>query len=242
MDPAYYERYAQVEDGHWWFRARRRIVGRVLDGLRLPDGARLLEAGCGTGGNLAFLARYGRLDAFEIDARARELAGARGVTKVKDGALPDRIPFSGPYDAILMLDVLEHVQDDRAALVALHQRLAPGGALVMTVPAFPFLWSRHDVVNHHFRRYRRTGLVDQLREAGFHVQHATYFNTTLFPLVAAARVIGNLRGQTGGSDADVIPSPLVNRLLETVFGGERFVVPHMRLPFGVSILAVARRA
>ena len=247
MDAAYYARYAEVEDRHWWFAARRRIVGRVLDGLRLPPGARLLEAGCGTGGNLALLARYGHLDAFEIDPGARALADARGVTPVLPGALPDAVPFDGPYDAIALLDVLEHVADDAAALAALRDRLAPpgagrpGGALVLTVPAFMFLWSRHDVVNHHERRYRRGPLVARLRGAGLRVDHATYFNTLLFPPVAAVRLLHRLRGVEGGSDVDTIPAGPVNRVLEGVFAAERFVAPWLRLPFGVSVLAVARR-
>lgn len=241
MDAAYYEQYARVEDEHWWFRARRRIVARVLDGLGLPPDARLLEAGCGTGGNLPLLARYGTLDAFEIDDRARELAGARGVVPVRAGALPDRVPFDGPYDAILLLDVLEHVEDDAAALAALHARLRVGGHLVLTVPAFMLLWSRHDVVNHHFRRYRRGALLARLRGAGFTVPHATYFNATLFPPIAAVRLLNRLRGVEGGSDADALPGPALNRLLEGVFAAERFWVPQGRLPFGVSLLAVARR-
>ena len=242
MNAAFYEQYAAVEDRHWWFAARRRIVARVLGGLGLPAGARILEVGCGTGGNLAMLARFGRVEAAEMDGRACELANARGVAPVTRGWLPDGLPFEdGAYDLVALLDVLEHVEDDRAALERLARLLAPGGALVVTVPAYAFLWSRHDVVNHHFRRYRRGALVRKLREAGLAVAHATYFNTLLFPAIAAARGAGRVLGREGGSDVDAIPPAPVNRVLEAVFAAERFAAPRVRLPFGVSILAVARR-
>lgn len=244
MDAAYVETYATVEDDHWWFRGRRRILDTVLGGLDLPAGARILEAGCGPGGNLAMLQRHGTVDAFEIDDAARAHANRRGLADVRPGALPDAVPFDGPYDVIGLFDVIEHVEDDAAALVALRDRLAPAGRLVLTVPAFMWLWSEHDVVNHHFRRYDRAGLVARLEAAGLAVEHATYFNTLLFPLVAGVRGLHRLRGQSGGggSDADTIPPPPVNRLLERVFAAERHLVPTRRLPVGVSLLAVARRA
>lgn len=250
MDAAYVETYATVEDDHWWFRGRRRILDAVLRGLALPEGARILEAGCGPGGNLAMLQRHGTVDAFEIDDAARAHATRRGLVDVRAGALPHAVPFDGPYDLIGLFDVLEHVEDDHAALVALRERLADGGRLLLTVPAFMALWSQHDVANHHFRRYDRAGLVARLAGAGFDVEHATYFNTLLFPLVAGARALQRLRGPVPGpgarpdeasaSDADTIPPPPVNRLLERVFAAERHVVPARRLPVGVSLLAVAR--
>lgn len=241
MDAAYYDTYARVEDEHWWFAARRRILARVLDGLKLPPDARLLEAGCGTGGNLALLARYGRLDAGEIDARARAYATARGITAVRPLTLPHDVPFEDEaYDVVALLDVLEHVEDDAAALARLFRLLKPGGHLVLTVPAFAFLWSAHDVVNHHFRRYRIGPLVARLRTAGFTVNHATYFNTLLFPAVAMTRLARPLRGFSVRA-TETIPAAPVNRLLEATFAAERFVAPRLRLPFGVSLLAVARR-
>ena len=241
MDAAYYAEYAAAEDAHWWFVARRRILARVLDGLELPPDAAILEAGCGTGGNLAMLARHGRLRAFEIDDGARDVASKRGVTDVAAGALPEPIPFRGErFDLVAMLDVLEHVEDDRGALVNLRERLQPGGRLLLTVPAYPFLWSRHDEVNHHQRRYTRGPLVRLVREAGYDVRHASYFNTLLFPLVLGARTLNNLLGRDEGSDL-AMPSPPVNKLLTEVFASERHLVPRAALPFGVSILLVAQR-
>lgn len=241
MDAAYYAEYAAAEDAHWWFVARRRILERVLDGLSLPADASILEAGCGTGGNLAMLARHGRLRAFEIDDGARVMANKRRVTDVAAGALPEPIPFEGErFDLIAMLDVLEHVEDDRGALVNLRKRLKPGGRLLLTVPAYMFLWSRHDEINHHQRRYTRGPLVRLVQETGYHVRHASYFNTLLFPLVLGVRTLNNLLGRDEGSDL-AMPSPPVNKLLTRVFASERHLVPRAALPFGVSILLVARK-
>ena len=241
MDPAYYAEYAAAEDAHWWFVARRRILDRVLSSLELPDDAVILEAGCGTGGNLAMLARHGRLRAFEIDSGARDVANGRGVMDVAAGALPEPIPFDDErFDLVAMLDVLEHVADDRGALVSLRERLKPGGRLLLTVPAYPFLWSRHDEVNHHHRRYTRGPLVQLAEEAGFDVRHASYFNTLLFPLILGARTFNNLLSRDEGSDL-AMPSTSVNRLLTEVFASERHLVSRAALPFGVSILLVAQR-
>ena len=241
MDAAYYTEYAAAEDAHWWFVARRRILDRVLDTLKLPADADILEAGCGTGGNLAMLACHGRLRAFEIDDGARKVANKRGVTNVAPGALPEPIPFeSEHFDLIAMLDVLEHVADDRGALDNLRERLKPGGRLLLTVPAYMFLWSRHDEINHHQRRYTRRALVRLVRERGYDVRHASYFNTLLFPLVLGVRTLGNLLGRDEGSDL-AMPSPPVNQVLTEVFASERHFIPRVTLPFGVSILLVAQR-
>ena len=241
MDTAYYAEYAAAEDAHWWFVARRRILDSVLSSLDLPADAAILEAGCGTGGNLAMLARHGHLRAFEIDEGAREVAGKRGVTDVAAGALPRPIPFDGErFDLIAMLDVLEHVADDRGALVNLRERLKLGGRLLLTVPAYMFLWSRHDEINHHQRRYTRGPLVRLLQETGYDVRHASYFNTLLFPCIFGVRTLGNLLGRDEGSDL-AMPSPPVNKLLTEVFASERHLVPRAPLPFGVSLLLVAQR-
>jgi trans-aconitate methyltransferase len=249
MDAALYTAYAQAEDAHWWFRARRRIVARVLDGLDLPAPARILEMGCATGGNLDLLSRYGTLDAVEMDAGAAAFARSRQTqASVYQGHLPDAVPpaVDGPYDLITLLDVLEHIPDDRAALDRLFALTAPGGVLLVTVPAYQWLWSAHDVANHHQRRYRRGALVRLLRSAGFQVERATYFNTLLLPVVAGIRVAGTLaervRGRKPvGSDIDTIPPRPVNRLLEGVFASERAWVSRLSAPAGVSILALARR-
>lgn len=242
MERQVYGRMAELEDGHWWFLARRRILRETLRRYaRLPARPRVLEAGCGTGGNLAMLADFGQVSAFEPDAEARRHAAAKGAFEVRDGRMPHDIPFEADsFDLVCAFDVLEHVDDDLASLRALGQRLRPGGWMLLTVPAFPFLWSRHDETHHHKRRYLKAQLLARAREAGVVPVRLTYFNSLLFPLIAGVRLVKNLFGIDGGDDEAVPPLPL-NRLLGAVFASERHLVGRLPLPAGVSLLMLARR-
>lgn len=240
MDQAYYRQMAALEDDHWWFEARRRILKRVLDDLVLdPAKATVCEIGCGTGGNLPLLASYGTLWACEPDLRALAHAQTRHVGTVQQGALPDALPFSElSFDLVAMWDVLEHVEADAASLQAVRHLLKPSGTLVLTVPAYRWLWSHHDVVNHHVRRYTKRALIAKIKEAGFQIEHVTYFNTLLFPVVAAVRMIQNAIRRKG-SDL-TMPNARLNRMLLRLFASERHWVTRWQVPVGISILVVAR--
>lgn len=242
MDRAVFDRMAEIDGEHWWFAARRDIVAKLIErqaNLRRP--LRILEVGCGTGSNLALLQRYGQVDAIEPDDPARALATGRSGIAVKGGLLPDGVELEdGAYDLIVLLDVLEHIPDDRGTLAALRPKLAEGGRLMVTVPAAPWMWSAHDLAHHHQRRYTAGTLTDVFRAAGFRVQYRSHFNTLLFPLIAAARIAGRLLRREGGDD-DIPPRPL-NRLLKGLFGAERHLVGRASLPFGVSLALVAEPA
>jgi SAM-dependent methyltransferase len=229
---------AEIEDAHWWFAARRRIIASAVERLcRLPAGARILDVGSATGGTLGTLARFGRVVGIELDAEAAAFARSRGAAAVCRARLPEELPFrEESFDLVTALDVIEHLDDDRGALAALARALRPGGALLVTVPAFQWLWSPHDDMNHHRRRYRRAELMARLDAAGLRVEHATYFNTWLFPLLAAAR-LANVKSASG---FPLPPRPL-NALLRAIFASERALVTRLRLPFGASILACARK-
>jgi SAM-dependent methyltransferase len=233
---------AEIEGAHWWFLARRRILRETIRRLLpLPPGARLLEAGCGTGGNLAMLEAFGEVSAFEPDQRARELASRKAGIEVRDGRLPSEVPFeAGGFDLVVALDVLEHLDDDLAGLKALVTRLRPGGWMLITVPAFSFLWSHHDVAHHHKRRYRKSKLVGLATQAGLRPVTTTYFNSLLFPLIAAVRFAKNLLGIESADDSHV-PAGLVNGLLCAVFASERHLIGRIALPAGASILMTACR-
>ena len=243
MEQQVYSQMAAIQDDHWWFVARRRIVAAVLRRyVRLPAGARLLEAGCGMGGNLAMLAGFGDVVAFEPDAEARRIVGRESGIQILDGRLPDNVPFDAEvFDLVAALDVLEHVEDDLASLVTLQDKLRPGGWLLITVPAFSFLWSVHDRMHHHKRRYRKAELVRLASAAGLVPVKATYFNTLLFPVIALVRLVkGMLRIEK--ADGEAMPAHLINRLLTAVFASERHLLGRVWLPAGVSILMIARRA
>ena len=241
MERAVFDRMAELDQEHWWFLARRRILDQLIERVvRPPVQARVLEVGCGTGHNLPMLGRFGSVDACELDKSARTLASPRLGRKVQDARLPDLSMFErNGYDMVALLDVLEHVPDDIGSLRAIHRRLKPGGALLLTVPANPWMWSAHDVAHHHFRRYTRAGLSRLFMQAGFEVQLLSYFNSLLFPPIAAARLLHKAAGRDSADDA--LPGAKINGLLNTVFGLEAGLIGRLPMPFGVSLAAVVRR-
>jgi len=242
MEPAIYARMAAVEDKHWWFSARRSIVNSVLSSLPLPSTTDILEVGCGSGGNLAMLAQYGQVYAIEPEPEALAMAEKKGLAAIKPGLLPHDIPYEDKqFDLIVLLDVLEHVDDDRQALQILRERLKPGGWLILTVPAFAWLWSQHDVSHHHHRRYAKQELLGLARNTGLSIRKVSHFNFWLFPLIAMVRLIQRVGRQQGDSDGLSLPPPWLNRLLFTLFASERHLMRRTALPFGVSLLLCAQR-
>ena len=241
MDRAVFDRMAELDQQHWWFTARRRILAEVIRRIvRPPAAARILELGCGTGHNLDMLGAFGRVEASELDDHARELATQRLGRTVKKVALPDLSKFpADSYDMIALLDVLEHVPDDKGSLAAIFTRFKPGGDLLLTVPANPWMWSAHDEAHHHHRRYRKREIAALARAAGYEIDLLSPFNTMLFPLIAGVRVLNKLRGHDSADDA--LPAPPVNRALDRLFGVEAGLIGRLPFPFGVSLIAVLRR-
>jgi SAM-dependent methyltransferase len=243
MERSVYQRLDQLEGNHWWFVARRKIISAVITRFApAKKNLRVLEAGCGTGGNLAMLSRFGKLEAFELDDEARTIAESKMPIKVKPGILPDGIPFkAGSFDVVTAFDVIEHVEKDVESLGKLGEQLAPDGRLFMTVPALPWLWSKHDETHHHFRRYTKASLNETLRKAGLEPVRISYFNTFLFPLIGGLRLARKALGITESAD-DAMPGNTANALLTAVFSAESGLVGRVPMPIGVSLIAVAKRA
>lgn len=242
MERIVYDRMAELDSRHWWYRARRAVLARVIETrARPPAGARILEIGCGTGHNLDMLSRYGTVDAVEMDDAARAVASERLGRPALMATLPELEGVErGAYDLVAVLDVLEHVEEDRASLVSIAERLKPGGRILLTVPAHPWMWSAHDVVNHHKRRYTKKGLRAVIEAAGLEVELLSWFNSLLFPLAAAARLAGRVTGSKDSDDR--LPPAPVNRAFEFLFGLERYAVGRVPLPPGVSLVAIASSA
>ncbi|TKD53161.1 class I SAM-dependent methyltransferase [Sphingomonas baiyangensis] len=241
MDRIVYDRMAAHDSTHWWYRARREILSDyVAREAGLSADARILEIGCGTGHNLPMLARFGNVEAIEIDAAARAIAAERLGQPVGDAPLPELPGVArGAYDMVAVLDVIEHVGDDVAALRGIAETLKPGGCILIAVPAHRWMWSAHDVVNHHHRRYSKASLDAAIRAAGLTHQGLRWCNSLLFPLAVGARLAGRL---TGRDDSDDSPPPApVNRLFEAVFGLERHLIGRVPMPMGLSLLTIARR-
>ncbi len=239
MQPEAYLDMAAVEARHWWFAGRRRILSAVIRGLKLPANAQILELGSGTGGNFPLLESFGRVTAVEMNVTAREISEARGgATQVHPGMLPHDLPFDQHrFDLICLFDVLEHVQEDAAALRVLCGLLAPGGRALITVPAHPSLFGPHDIALHHHRRYARAELAAKLRHAGLTIQKLSYMNMALAPLAFALRWLDRFRGVSQASGTSIPPGPL-NAIFTQLFGAEAWLLPRADLPFGLSLLAV----
>jgi SAM-dependent methyltransferase len=241
MDRVVYDRMAAHDSTHWWYRARRDILADYLARFAdLPADARVLEIGCGTGHNLPMLARFGEVDAIEIDEAAGAIASERLGKPVGTAPLPELAGVErGSYDLVAVLDVIEHIDDDVAALKAMADALKPGGRILIAVPAHQWMWSAHDVVNHHKRRYSKRTLDAAIRAAGLTHNGLRWFNSLLFPVAVAARIAGKL---TGKDDSDDSPPPApVNKVLETVFRVERHLLGRLPLTPGLSLITLARK-
>ncbi|QUN29114.1 methyltransferase domain-containing protein [Cupriavidus sp. KK10] len=242
MSPDAYLEMAETEACHWWFRGRREIVGTILSGLALPRDASILEIGAGTGGNLEMLSRFGNVSAVEMDGTALRLAREKtlGAYDIRSGRCPDDMPFpEHSFDLVCLLDCLEHIADDAGALDCTARMLKAGGAALITVPAYQWLWSSHDVFLHHQRRYSKRSLHALVTRCHMRVERMSYFNTLLFPLAVAARISDRLSGSQKATGAGLPPQP-VNQALHRMFSTERHWLAHGSLPFGISLMAIVR--
>lgn len=244
MDPAAYLKMAETEEQHWWYVARREILASVIKEMNLPKNSKILEAGCGAGGNLSMLAQFGEVSAFEMNDMARAIAQekSKGRFHIEAGSCPDHIPFAGQqFDLICLFDVLEHIEQDTETLVAIKKLLNKNARLLITVPAYQWLYSTHDKLLHHYRRYSFAQLKQKILTARFYPEKISYFNTFLFPLAVAARIKDKFC-KNMLSTGICLPHKIVNKIFTQVFCAERFLLKYSNLPFGVSLICVLTSA
>jgi SAM-dependent methyltransferase len=246
MDAALYDNMARLESTYWWFVAKRNIIDAMLTRFCPPAGGgepkkKVCDVGCGTGGMLLQL--RDRYDVVGTDSapEARAWCAERGLD-VRDGRLPGELAFAAmSFDAIIMGDVFEHLEQDKASAVALAGLLKPGGVLITTVPAHPWMWSKRDEFHHHYRRYTWSQFVSLFQEARLAPEVQTYYNIATFPLMIAARLGKKLTG-IDKAEADIRPLPgLVNGALRWSFEAEKWVLHTVPSPIGASLLGVHRR-
>lgn len=229
---------------HWWFRGRRRVLVDLLrDHAAARSGPlRILDYGCGTGGNSPSYVPFGQVCGIEPDAEAIHLAGSRGGAILCRATGTD-LPFRpGSFDVVVASDVLEHIDDDARAVGEVARVLRPGGAFIFSVPAHPWLFGPHDAALFHRRRYVERGLRHLVEGTGLRIRRLSYWNSTLFPLYCAHRLFGQFRAtQSAHSDLHALPR-LANELLAGLLAVEAALLRRFRLPWGLSLVGVAVRA
>jgi len=242
MEKTLYDNIQQVEANHWWYKARREIIfDWVKNIIRAYPNPKVLDIGCGTGYNVAYLQQLGceNVTGFDFSADALEYCRSRNLTRLICGDA-SRIPLrSASYDVILTLDIIEHLKDDVGTLQEIHRTLKPGGTLVIFVPAYQFLWSLQDEISHHFRRYTSGELSKKVLQVGFHIEKLTYANTFLFPIVWAGRLALKLfRPYFKISSESQLNPSWTNDVLYRLFLAELPLLRSINFPFGVSILCI----
>lgn len=246
MNHEEYARMFRFEDTYWWFVARRHLIVSLLDRHYPRDGRlAILDIGCGTGAMLDELAPFGRVTGADFAPEALAFCRTRGDKYPLARADVRRLPFAdASFDVVTAMDIIEHINDDKAASSEIFRVLKPGGRLFVTVPAFPSLWSEHDEALHHHRRYTTPHLKDLFQRVGFRVSKLSYTVTALFPIVYLYRQIANrLPKRTREKKANLVRvNAAANRALLTLSDWEtRLVTGNVNLPFGVTVVCVAEK-
>jgi SAM-dependent methyltransferase len=242
----------RVEESHWWYVGRRRIIRSFLEPLgplanaaaASRDGANarpeILDVGCGTGANLEMLSEFGDASGVDVSAEAVSFCHARGLENVQQ-AVAEALPFEdGSFELVTSLDVIEHLDDDVAGLNEMRRVLRPNGRVLLVVPAFMFLWGVQDDVSNHRRRYTLPELRKAVLHAGFEIERASYWNISFFVPILLGRLLmraADIRPDTESG----ITLGFLNGMLGKILGAESYLLRHLDLPFGVSIVCIARR-
>ncbi|MCJ7789154.1 MAG: class I SAM-dependent methyltransferase [Candidatus Atribacteria bacterium] len=237
MEIEEYNKMYKFEEHYWWWVGKRAIIKHLLDILKL-DSINILDVGCGTGINLDFLQKYGNVFGVDFSKEAKKFCKMRGYKIIQANA--EKLPLKeNTFDLITALDLLEHL-DDNMAISEFYRVLKPDGYLILTVPAFTFLWSKHDEALHHKRRYDKNQLKNVLKSNGFIIKKLSYWNFFLFFPIAIIRLIKkNMKNKTITSDVKEIPR-IINDFLIFMLKIESYLISHINLPIGISLVCVGK--
>jgi len=247
MHPQIYEDIYNAELTHWWFCGRLHIVTSLLRRFASKSRPlRVADVGCGMGASLEALGEFGWVAGLDYSATALGFSRQRGFPRLLAAALPS-LPFAdSEFDVVCALDVIEHIDDDAAAVRELWRVCKPGGLLVVTVPAYQWLWSEHDDINEHKRRYTRPLLRERLTLPGGELMRLSYMNTLFALPVMLFRLVRRTGGQKKSASADlksdVFPLPrILNSILKFLFSSEAVWLRYASLPFGISLICIVRK-
>lgn len=243
MQEIVYHTNFELEDNYWWFLARREIISELIKkSIKIGSDEYILDVGCGTCGMAEYLSKDFNLVAMDTSELALEYCKKRGIKHSFLSTLDSFPKDKFNIKVITILDVIEHIEDDNLIVSQLYESLPFGGYLVASVPAYQFLWSFHDVVHKHYRRYNLSNFKRLLKSAGFEIQFATYFNTFLFPIALAKRFIDIAFKLEKNNEyaIETVPKP-INTLFTKIFEFEKNFFPKVSFPFGLSILLIAKK-
>lgn len=243
MEQNAYTKMYKYEQTHWWFVARRAIIKSVIENnIDITSPIRILEIGSGTGGNHGLLSSFGQLTCIEPNKIAAQLSEKRYGHKVINQCLENISidQFKEPFDLIVLLDVVEHIAAPQETLEVINDLLSDKGKVLITTPAYQFLWGPHDIEHHHHRRYNKKNLILLLRSCGLSTQKISYFNSLLFPLVLFSRLVNKIFKRHVLKDSKM-PPDVLNSGLKKIFSLEKYIINRFNIPFGCSILAICEQ-
>jgi SAM-dependent methyltransferase len=245
MDQKFYQEYYKLEREGWWFKARLSILENYCQAIITNPNMKILNVGAATGATSEMLSKYGKVTSLEYDEFCCKFLKEKTGIEAINASLTE-LPFeNNSYDMICAFDVIEHIENDNKAVEEIYRVLKPKGKYFITVPAFQSLWSNHDIVNHHFRRYKKKQLNKLIESRNLKIDHSTYFNFWLFIPISMTRFILNniprkKDSNSSGSDNEILQSSnIINRILYRIFHSEKFLLRiNIKFPFGISILTI----
>ncbi len=245
MQEIVYHTNYQNEDTYWWFTARNIIISKIIKKIipSLSEQSRILDIGCGTGGFASYISKDYNISCLDTSETALDYCRKRGLSNLYNSTIDSLPPEVEKFDAAIMLDVLEHIEDDRTALNDVHSILKEGAYYVMTVPAYSWMWSKHDEIHMHYRRYTKAEVLNRIENSGFKVKYSSYFNSFLFLPAFLKRKIDKITGKEEKHKDPVDKvSPGMNKLFHKIFALESKLLPSISLPFGLSIIVIAQKS